>query len=167
MQWSISGCRQPDLCSLRVSTLVPIANTQESVFQPLVRMSAESVDFPDLPPFPSDVPTAPLFRLSLAKLLANDVDEVQRLLEASEKIGFFYLNLEDCHSGTDVLAEADTLFTTGEKLFALSLDEKKKYDFSGQNSYFGYKAQGAAIVDRQGNPDRNEFYNVSHLPMFI
>ncbi|KAG2420161.1 hypothetical protein HFD88_004961 [Aspergillus terreus] len=121
----------------------------------------DTLDFPDLPPFPHDVPTAPLLRLSLAKLLANDDSEIQRLMQASEEIGFFYLDMQGCELGSNILADSDRLFATGEKLFTLSLDEKQKYDFSSQNSYFGYKSQGAAIVDRQGNPDRNEFYNVS------
>ncbi|KAK4940873.1 hypothetical protein LTR10_019145 [Elasticomyces elasticus] len=30
-----------------------------------------------------------------------------------------------------------------------------------KNSYFGYKGFGANVVDRKGNLDRNEFYNVS------
>lgn len=36
-----------------------------------------------LPPFPSDINTAPLFRVSLAKILAkNNVEESARVLEA-------------------------------------------------------------------------------------
>ncbi|KAF9894684.1 hypothetical protein FE257_006574 [Aspergillus nanangensis] len=124
-------------------------------------MATETADFPGLPPFPDDVQTAPLLRLSLSKLLAHDRAEIHRLMQASEDIGFFYLDLEGCEQGTNILAEADKLFTTGEELFTLPLDEKKKYDFSSQNSYFGYKAQGVAVVDRKGNLDRNEFYNVS------
>ncbi|KAL2006257.1 hypothetical protein VTN00DRAFT_9911 [Thermoascus crustaceus] len=122
---------------------------------------ASSENFPGLPPFPDDVPTAPLFRLSLEKLLRKDKGEIQRFCEACEDIGFFYLDLRESEQGNSILGDADTLFTVGESLFELSLEEKQKYDFSKQNSYFGYKAQGAVVVDRQGNLDRNEFYNVS------
>ncbi|KAJ6078856.1 hypothetical protein N7467_008609 [Penicillium canescens] len=118
-------------------------------------------NFPDIPPFPDDVATAPLLRLSSGKLLAGDPAEYAKLFQASTDIGFFYLNLSDSEQGSSLLGDADTLFKLGESLFELSLDEKKKYDFSGQNSYFGYKAQGVAVVDKQGNLDRNEFYNVS------
>ncbi|CEJ58479.1 hypothetical protein PMG11_07133 [Penicillium brasilianum] len=118
-------------------------------------------NFPGLPPFPDDVPTAPLLRLSLSKLLAGDKAELERLYEASVDIGFFYLDLQDCEHGKLLLGDADGLFHIGERLFELSLEEKKKYDFSAQNSYFGYKGQGAAVVDSQGNLDRNEFYNIS------
>lgn len=118
-------------------------------------------NFPGLPPFPDDVPTAPLLRLCLGKLLAGDAVELERLYEASVDIGFFYLNLQDCEHGTSLLGDADGLFQVGERLFELPLDEKKKYDFSSQNSYFGYKGQGVAVIDKSGKLDRNEFYNVS------
>jgi isopenicillin N synthase-like dioxygenase len=118
-------------------------------------------NFPGLPPFPDDVPTAPLLRLSLGKLLAGDAVECDRLFQASVEIGFFYLDLQVSDHGVSLLGDADNLFTVGERLFELSLEEKKRYDFSSQNSYFGYKARGVAVVDKDGNLDRNEFYNVS------
>jgi isopenicillin N synthase-like dioxygenase len=118
-------------------------------------------NFPGLPPFPDDVPTAPLLRLSLGKLLAGDSTECERLFQACIEIGFFYLDLQDSDHGISLLADADKLFTVGENLFDLSLEEKKRYDFSAQDSYFGYKARGVSVVDMNGNLDRNEFYNVS------
>ncbi|KAJ5280575.1 hypothetical protein N7478_005947 [Penicillium angulare] len=118
-------------------------------------------DFPDLPPFPNDVPTAPLLQLSLQKLLAGDSTELDRLFQASVDIGFFYLDIRDCDLGASLQKDADSLFDVGKTLFELSLEEKKKYDFSAQNSYFGYKGQGVSVVDKQGNLDRNEFYNAS------
>ncbi|KAJ5619987.1 hypothetical protein N7510_003971 [Penicillium lagena] len=121
----------------------------------------QSEEFPGLPPFPDDVPTAPLLRLSLGKLLAGDVAEVERLFQVSVDLGFCYLDLHDSAPGNCLLDDADNLFQIGEKLFELSLEEKKKYDFSAQKSYFGYKAQGAGVIDKQGNLDRHEFYNVS------
>ncbi|KAL2862348.1 putative oxidoreductase, 2OG-Fe(II) oxygenase family [Aspergillus lucknowensis] len=117
--------------------------------------------FTGLPPFPEDVPTAPLLRLSLKKLAERDAAETQRLSRACEDLGFFYLDLQDSGSATRILDNADELFKIGAELFELPLAEKQQYDFSSQKSYFGYKAQGAAVVDRQGNLDRNEFYNVS------
>lgn len=119
-------------------------------------------NFPGIPPFPDDVVTAPLLQLSLGKLLAGDAAEYERLFEASVDIGFFYLDLQDSEHGRSLLHDADDLFQIGERLFELPLDEKKRYDFSAQNSYFGYKGQGVAVVDKDGNLDRNEFYNVCH-----
>ncbi|KAL1863292.1 hypothetical protein Plec18167_008153 [Paecilomyces lecythidis] len=122
---------------------------------------ASTENFDGLPPFPDNVPTAPLLRLSLEKLLRHDSEEIQRFGKACEEIGFFYLDFRDSQHGENILEDADRLFKIGEQLFELDLEEKKKYDFSKENSYFGYKGQGAAVVDRQGNVDRNEFYNVS------
>jgi isopenicillin N synthase-like dioxygenase len=112
------------------------------------------------PPFPDDVPTAPLLRLSLHKLLKRDDAEVERFNRACEDLGFFYLDLEG--DGDSLLRDANQLFDVVEAFCDLPLEEKEKYDFSSKKSYFGYKAQGAAVVDRNGNLDRNEFYNVSH-----
>ncbi|KAJ5701778.1 hypothetical protein N7488_009326 [Penicillium malachiteum] len=125
-------------------------------------INKESIlDFPNLPPFPTNVPTAPLLQLSLGKLLSGDPIEINRLFQASVDIGFFYLDFRDSDLGASLLRDTDELFDIGKTLFELSLAEKKKYDFSAQNSYFGYKGQGAAVIDRNGNLDRNEFYNAS------
>jgi isopenicillin N synthase-like dioxygenase len=127
---------------------------------------ADQDNFQDLPPFPEDIPTAPLLRLSLEKLLAHDEVEIRRFCDACEDIGFFYLDLRGTETGHSMLTDCDQLFRVGEALFDLTLEEKKTYDFSKQNSYFGYKAQGAAVVDRKGNLDRNEFYNVRGISSF-
>lgn len=128
--------------------------------QPQAEQKDVPNNFPGIPPFPDDISTAPLLRLSSRKLLEGDPTEHKRLFQASTDIGFFYLDLSDSDQGSSLLGDADDLFQVGERLFQLSLEEKKQYDFSGQNSYFGYKGQGAAVVDKQGNLDRNEFYNV-------
>lgn len=111
------------------------------------------------PPFPDDVPTAPLLRLSLAKLQARDTDEIQRFIRACEDIGFFYLDLTG--PGDEIIGQANQLFDVGKDLFELPLDEKMKYNFQDQKTYFGYKHMGAEIADTNGNLDKNEFYNAS------
>ncbi|MCJ1286104.1 hypothetical protein MMC26_005447 [Xylographa opegraphella] len=117
--------------------------------------------FSNIPPFPNDVPCAPLLKLSFKKLLDGDVEESKRLFEASKQLGFFYLDLRDSHEGDSILDDVDRLFKVGEQLFNLDVEEKQKYDFSGEKSYFGYKGYGKAIIDKEGTLDRNEFYNVS------
>ncbi|EEP75813.1 predicted protein [Uncinocarpus reesii 1704] len=128
-------------------------------------MAVLEENFPGIPPFPDDVVTAPLYRLSLEKLLNKDQDEVRRFCTACEDLGFFYLDFRGTKQGEVILDEADKLFGVGERLFDLDIEEKKKYDFSQKNSYFGYKAAGAAVVDKKGNRDRNEFYNVRVEPI--
>lgn len=93
------------------------------------------------PPFPDDVPTAPLLILSFDKLRNNDTEEIKRLIRACEDIGFFYLDLRG--PGDDILEDANKLFEVGEGLYDLPLEEKQKYDFMHKNSYFGYKGFGA------------------------
>ena len=117
--------------------------------------------FEDLPAFPDNVPTAPLLQISLSKLLSSDTTEINRFVRACEDLGFFYLELSDCEAGRRILNEAEELFGVGAELLKLPVEEKQKYDFAEQGSYFGYKGQGAAVVDRKGTLDRNEFYNVS------
>lgn len=112
-----------------------------------------------LPPFPDDIPTAPLLRISLAKLLAHDVEEAARCYSACETLGFFYLDLSS--GSTDLFSTSASLFSLMETFFALPVAEKEKYDFKSEGSYFGYKGYGEGFVDAKGTRDRNEFYNTS------
>lgn len=123
--------------------------------------------FPGLPPFPRDVPIAPLLRLSLQRLLDGDEDERERLWQACTELGFFYLDLRGAYShdpidvdGSGFLDEADNLFKVAEEFYALPVHEKQKYDLKDQGSYFGYKGYGSGVIDKAGLKDRNEFYNV-------
>ncbi|KAI9755690.1 MAG: hypothetical protein M4579_004188 [Chaenotheca gracillima] len=143
--------------------------------------SEVQTSFPNLPPFPDDIPTAPLLRLSLAKLMREGFfstqtsdttataapssaseSESERLFAASKQLGFFYLDLRGCSEGEALLEDADRLFGVGEELFAgMSPEDKETYDFEKKGSYHGYKGMGKAVVDAKGTLDRNEFYNVS------
>jgi isopenicillin N synthase-like dioxygenase len=125
----------------------------------------ETLKFPDLPPFPPNVPTAPLHRLSLSRLRA-DPAESDRLFSASKDLGFFYLDLRTDKEGEKLLKEATEFFDLAPKLYDLGREELQKYDYKDQGSYMGYKGFGTAIVDEQGNLDRNEFYNVRSSPSF-
>lgn len=122
--------------------------------------SPDSLSFPDLPLFPTDIPTAPLHRLSLSRL-RNDPTESDRFFDSCKDLGFFYLDLRDDEAGQVLLQEASELFGLAPKLYELGRDELQKYDYKGVGSYMGYKGYGSAVVDEKGNLDRNEFYNVS------
>lgn len=127
----------------------------------------EEHTFAELPPFPTDVPTAPLLRISLKQLVDGDENETAQVWKASQELGFFYLDLRDAFStdsqvdGPALLKDVDALFSLGEQVFDLPTSEKQKYDFMEKGSYFGYKGLGAGVVDAQGTRDRNEFYNIS------
>lgn len=125
--------------------------------------------FPDLPPFPKNVPAAPLLSISLSKLLNNDSSEQDRCWKACCDLGFFYLDLRPSSShsindqsidGSALLQDADRLFSVMKDFYDLDVQEKVKYDFKDQGSYFGYKGYGGGFIDKQGTRDRNEFYNV-------
>jgi isopenicillin N synthase-like dioxygenase len=126
--------------------------------------------FPNLPPFPDNVPIAPLLRISLLKLLQDDREEQERCWKACCELGFFYLDLrtgdEDgvidklSLNGDALLENADRLFKVMKGFYDLDVQEKIKYDLKDQGSYFGYKGYGEGIIDKQGTRDRNEFYNV-------
>ena len=123
--------------------------------------------FKNIASFPDSIPTAPLLRISLKKLLDSDSEELRRLWSACTELGFFYLDLRNARNdggtldGDNYVQEADRLFGVSEEFFSLPLDEKVKYDFKDQGSYFGYKGYGGGITDKKGTPDRNEFYNAS------
>lgn len=109
--------------------------------------------FPTLPAFPSTLPTAPLLRISLQKLLDSDATESTRLWEACKDVGFFYLDLRGAVgkvnvgedgvgekvNGDSLLGDADELFGVAEEFFGLPVEEKGLYDFKSRGSYFGYK----------------------------
>ena len=79
--------------------------------------------------------TVPLLRLSLRKLQDFDPEESQRLFEVSKDLGFFYLDLTEADTGSEILQDVGSLFAVGEQLFqGGGLDQ---WDFSAQGSYFG------------------------------
>jgi hypothetical protein len=121
--------------------------------------TVQSLAFSDLPPFPSDIPIAPLHRLVLSKL-RTDPAESQRLFSSSKDLGFFYLDLRRDEEGEVLLSEAERLFGLAPALYNLGREELQKYNYTAQGSYMGYKGFGSSIVDEKGNLDRNEFYNV-------
>ncbi|KAL2062540.1 hypothetical protein VTL71DRAFT_6806 [Oculimacula yallundae] len=118
-----------------------------------------NLTFSSLPPFPSTVSTAPLHRLSLQKLRTN-AEESDRLFSSAKDLGFFYLDLTGDKEGESLLQDADKLFSVAPKLYDLGREELSKYDYKSQGSYMGYKGFGSAVVDEEGNLDRNEFYNI-------
>lgn len=118
--------------------------------------------------FPDDVSTAPLVTIRLKELLSQNGVENERLFEASKSLGFFYLDMTGCEEGEALLDGSSTMFDLMEKLYALPLEEKLKYDFAAAGSYFGYKGMGAEVIDGKGTKDKNEIYNVPfHFPGWL
>ncbi|KAI9842225.1 MAG: hypothetical protein M1837_007370 [Sclerophora amabilis] len=113
--------------------------------------------FADITPFPDDVPTATLPRLSLNKLVNGDCDESERLFEACRDLGFFYLDLEDHEQGMKLLRIVDGIFAKSDALFDMSIEEKQKHRLITR-----YKPFGGTITDRTGAADRCEFLDIAN-----
>ncbi|KAK4956140.1 hypothetical protein LTR66_013362 [Elasticomyces elasticus] len=61
--------------------------------------AADDLSYHHLPPFPDDVPVAPLLRISLRGLVRGDAEEQERLWSACKELGFFYLDLRGATAG--------------------------------------------------------------------
>ncbi|KAK7051465.1 hypothetical protein VNI00_004439 [Paramarasmius palmivorus] len=110
---------------------------------------------PELPPFPTDIPTHPLLVIDYQLLTAGDKDEIERLWEAATGLGFWYLK------NHGVEQEVDGMFEMGEETMKLPLEEKIKFEQGDEGSSFGYKAAGANAVDAYGVLDTVEFINIA------
>ena len=64
--------------------------------------------------------------ISLAGLLAGEVDTVDDLVQSCKEYGFFYLDLRDA-STCGTLKKADDLVGVGRSVFNLPLKEKEEY----------------------------------------
>jgi len=114
-----------------------------------------------LPPFPSDLPHAPIARISSAALLSHDPAASASLLEACRTYGFFYLDLRDSEVGKTLVAEAERLLALAQSSFRLPLEEKNGFHLERGVSMFGYKAAGTVKqTDATKRPDSTEFWNV-------
>ena len=112
------------------------------------------------PSFPTDVPTAPLKRLSIAKLVTGDLKESKALFDSCTSSGFFLLDLQDHDFGVELLKTVDPIFAVAEDLFELDLSEKDAYSYQAGEAILGYKGYGVGRVDNNGTPDRCEFWAV-------
>jgi isopenicillin N synthase-like dioxygenase len=69
------------------------------------------------PPFPDNLPTAPLLIIDWNKL--DDAEEKERLFEAFATAGFCYL--------ANIPVDPSEMFDLSPQFFALPLEEKMKY----------------------------------------
>jgi len=112
-----------------------------------------------LPQFPEDTIFAPLEIISYEKILANDHEEINKLLSVSSTLGFFYLDLQYDET---LLENINAALNTTKGVFDLSLEEKMKDTLAVNRKMgtFGYKPMGLSAVDKDGNKDNAEHYFV-------
>ncbi|CAF9931894.1 MAG: hypothetical protein ALECFALPRED_005121 [Alectoria fallacina] len=118
---------------------------------------ASSRLFEAYPPFPVDVPTAILPKISLDKLSSGSEAEANELFHACRTKGFFLLDLQNEPAGDGLLRDIEALFAITREVMDLSLEEKTEY--KQHPPLLGYKAAGI-MKNEKGQPDRCEFFNV-------
>ncbi|KAH7259041.1 uncharacterized protein BKA55DRAFT_561966 [Fusarium redolens] len=115
-----------------------------------------------IPPFPDDVPTVPIARISYSKLKNFDQDEMIKVLEASQSDGFFYLDLTDDPTGKALLNDTEDVLAISKRALNIPLDQKTECLAERGKEMFGYKPAGAVKqTDKDSRPDTTEFFNVS------
>ncbi|KAF2648722.1 Clavaminate synthase-like protein, partial [Lophiostoma macrostomum CBS 122681] len=112
-------------------------------------------------PFPKDVPTVTLKKISLQNLLKNDEKESGELFNVLTNEGFFYLNLTSHELGRQFLDESNQLHHIAADVFNnVPMKDKappghRRIDTDAFDSYI------CQSVDDNGEPDMAEFLNVS------
>lgn len=115
----------------------------------------------DIPPFPVGLPTAPIARISYAKLLNHDTTESQKVVEACKLHGFFYLDMRDDADGQAFLERTESIMELATEFFSLPLRDKRRYAMVKGKSVAGYKEAGSIKkTDQAKRPDTTEFLNV-------
>lgn len=113
-----------------------------------------------LPPFPSDLPTAPLVSVSLAALEAGDPAAEDALWAACQDLGFFYLDMFGSAAGERIVAQAEAINKVQNQFWALGNDELDKYSRDRVHEFFAYRYGEPGGVDANGVKQRNANYNV-------
>ena len=79
-------------------------------------------------PFPKEVPTIPLAKISVEKLLNGDEQAAQTLFHVCCNEGFFYLDLTTAPQGQQFLDESNQLHKVAREVFEkVSMEEKLAY----------------------------------------
>lgn len=91
------------------------------------------------PPFPSDLPTAPLESISLQKLESGDAVESLTFFNSCQNLGFLYLNLLGSKLGESILANAERLHELQQEFYALPHKEKDQYGKDKVDPFFSYR----------------------------
>ncbi len=79
------------------------------------------------PPFPDNLPTCDLSKISYRRLLANDPAESNKLFRACKETGFFLVDLQGATEGEKLLQVAEGVLQVDREFGALSELEKSRY----------------------------------------
>ncbi|EMD39591.1 hypothetical protein CERSUDRAFT_111901 [Gelatoporia subvermispora B] len=103
------------------------------------------------PPFPEDLPTAPLLIIDYELLKIGDEAEKERLWKAATELGFWYLKNHGSEN------EVSDMFDVGTEIVRLPLEEKAKFEQGPDGTVAGYKSPGANVIDETGTRDVKEY----------
>ncbi|KAF2787490.1 oxidoreductase [Melanomma pulvis-pyrius CBS 109.77] len=121
---------------------------------------ASATKFSHYPPFPKDVPSAALSKVSLAKLFTNDVDEAKAMFESCRSIGFFLLDLSGHEIGEAFVQDIDRVLDITKDIMALSDEKKLEYLTKPPKRLVGYELLGSMKIETI-QPDRCDFFMLS------
>ena len=123
------------------------------------------------PPFPTDLPTAPLGSISLHTLqdASSSTSECAKLFEACRTLGFFYLDLTGSELGESILRESEELHELQQQFYAHPHEAKDEYGQDRVDPFFSYRWTQCTngVRDAWGRPGRREMYSVSERPKLI
>lgn len=100
-----------------------MASPPSSEMLPTIKLSANAT----LPPFPKELATIELPRISLSKLRNNVEAESKMLFDICGRTGFFYLNLMDDSIGKEYWEDAIKTREVGKVMSTLSMEDKDKF----------------------------------------
>ena len=83
--------------------------------------------FDSLPPFPSNVPTAEVPKISLSKLSSGDAAYASDLFRTCCTTGFFLLEMGGDKTGDNMIKQIEAMFNISNSTFDLDTEEKSKY----------------------------------------
>ncbi|KAF7586736.1 hypothetical protein BBP40_008396 [Aspergillus hancockii] len=112
------------------------------------------------------LPIMELQTLNLALLQSQTPNEVQKLLEACRRDGFFYLDLRDMEQmNQNVVPVLEKMYQLTEDLYNLPTEEKMLYDIDkiSEMKSNGYKPVGRNFGGLAGQRDGFETYAIIHL----
>ncbi|KAI1170959.1 Clavaminate synthase-like protein [Nemania sp. FL0916] len=122
-------------------------------------MASEAL-FKDIPPFPQDVPTAPMPTISFRSLRDRNDEVEEDVLKACKDVGFFLLDLREDELGTRLINEIDQLFLICQETMNLPDDIKEQHLNDIPRSFLGFKPLGQAKTEKE-EPDRYEMFNIA------
>ncbi|KAI9028035.1 hypothetical protein DFJ74DRAFT_516588 [Hyaloraphidium curvatum] len=96
--------------------------------------------------------TIPLSVVDWSLRTSDPEGVAQTICAACKRDGFFILT----NHGVPGVERG---FGIAKELFALPREEKDKFSMGTSGNYFGYKSQGAQVVNARGDKDGNEYYN--------